>query len=105
TPGPDPTTSPTDPPPEKVPVDLAVAVPGSKVTVGSGTKYVRVDVANLGYGTARNVTLTIEVGELTEDVTVELPDRHDGCQNAETKAICSLPDLMPDDGDSHVTFR
>ncbi len=110
TPGPGPTTGPTDPPldpppPDEVPVDLGVTVPGSKVTIGSSGKDVRVDVDNTGYGTAQNVVLTIEVGDLTEDVAVELPGANQDCEVDGTKSVCRYPDLEPDDTDSFVTFR
>lgn len=104
----DPTPPPSDEPPgdeppaDPAPVDLAVTVPGPKVTIGSAGKWVRIDVNNLGYGTAENVVLTVDVADLTDAVEVDLPGQDYDCEVSGTTATCRYPDLLPDDIDTFV---
>ena len=100
----DSTPPPSEEPPgdEPVPVDLAVTVPGSKVTLESAGKRIRIDVDNMGYDTARNVVLTIDVGDLTDEVVVDLPGEDYDCEPAGTIATCYYPDLLPGDIDTFV---
>ena len=96
-----------DPSPGEEPslVDLAVAAPGSKVTVGSKGKWIRIDVDNMGYETAKNVTLTLELGDLSDAVEVELPGEERGCEITGTTSVCYYPDLAPGDIDTFVRFK
>jgi hypothetical protein len=108
-----PTPPPVDQPPvdqppgdgpsaDPAPVDLSVTVPGPKVTIGSAGKRVRIDVSNLGYGTATNVVLTVDVADLTDAVEVDLPGQDYDCEVSGTTATCRYPDLLPDDIDTFV---
>ncbi|MGH3647356.1 MAG: hypothetical protein ACRDTM_09290 [Micromonosporaceae bacterium] len=94
-----------DSPPGTVPVDLGVTAPGSKVTVGSAGKWVRIDVDNMGYGTAENVRVTLQTGDLSDQVTVELPGEDQDCQIDGTTSVCTYPDLDPGDIDTYVAFQ
>ncbi|HEX2417196.1 MAG TPA: hypothetical protein VHJ83_03580, partial [Micromonosporaceae bacterium] len=77
-------------------------MPGSKVTLKSAGKRIRIDVDNMGYDTARNVVLTIDVGDLTDEVVVDLPGEDYDCEPAGKVATCYYPDLLPGDIDTFV---
>ncbi|MQA24650.1 MAG: hypothetical protein GEU94_04090 [Micromonosporaceae bacterium] len=86
-------------------VDLAVSTPGSKVTVGSPGKFVRVDVDNWSPNPAKNVQLTVEVGDLSDQVDVELPGEDFECEVEGSTSVCQYPDLAGNDTDTFVNFK
>lgn len=104
----DPTASPSvdppgdAPPADPTPVDLAVTVPGPKLTLNSTGKFIRLDVDNMGYGTAKNVRVAIDATGLNDKVEVRMPDVEYDCSPDGATALCYYPDLQPGDIDTFV---
>ena len=70
--------------------NLSVAVPGPKIAVGSAGKNIRIDVKNNGDGVAKNSKLTLGTADVTDAVTVTLPDSPELCQATATQVVCTL---------------